>query len=155
MSIASHRRQHERSKRVLIHRPPTTNRMPCRRPWVLYQYVVQVQPSLLSRNANPTCQSLRIGGNTSDPKASSTEQQQPSLRVALVLGCCINTLSRLLCPGTAVLDIAECKSILSIASHMQKHERSTCVFTEQQQPSLRVALVLLCCINTLSRYSRP
>jgi hypothetical protein len=71
--------------------PATTNMMRCPRPWVMYQYFVQVQPSLSSRNANPVCQSLRICSNTSDPKASSfTSYQQLTGCVALVLGCCIN-----------------------------------------------------------------
>jgi hypothetical protein len=92
--------------------------MRCPRPCVLYQYIVHLRPSLSSRNANPSSQSLLIGVNTSDPKASSPNSNNQ--HDALPLSLCVVSIH---CPVTTVLVIAECKSIVSIASHRQQHER--------------------------------
>jgi hypothetical protein len=135
--------------------------MCCTIPCVFYQCcIVQLQPSLSSRNANQLCQSLRIGSNTSAPRASSpnSNNQQDVLPSSL---CVVS----ILCPVTTVLLIANpsCQSQrigsntsapkASSPNSSNEHDvlhYSLCVLSIHI-----VALVLVCFINTLSSYNRP
>jgi hypothetical protein len=93
VSIASHK-QHERSTGVC-----TAQQLP--RGCVAQGMICPGTTVLSLRNANPTCQSLRIGSNMSAPQSFSPKSSNQHDALLSSLG-----VVSILCPGTTVLDIA-------------------------------------------------